>query len=98
MKNDDRIEYLKQLLSKGLFPNEKNRIWTMCQASLQMLIMTVEEAEKAKMTDEQFYINFEDAINELSIKDHHSNELEFRLDDELKESIKSFIADSGLNS
>lgn len=34
MKNVDRIKYLKQLLSKGMFPNEKNRIWTMCQATL----------------------------------------------------------------
>ena len=55
MKTLDRINYLKQLLSKGMFPSEKNRIWTMCQTSLQMLMMTVIEAEKAGMTDEQFY-------------------------------------------
>lgn len=34
MKKLDKIDYLKQLMTRGLFPNEKNRIWTMCQASL----------------------------------------------------------------
>lgn len=61
---------IKQLLSKSLFPSEKNRIWTMCKASLQMLLMTVAEAERVGMVNEQFYIEFEDAINALSVKDH----------------------------
>lgn len=34
MKKLDKIDYLKQLMNRGLFPNKKNRIWTMCQASL----------------------------------------------------------------
>lgn len=88
MKTLDRINYLKQLLSKGMFPNEKNRIWTMCQTSLQMLMMTVIEAEKAGMTNEQFYLNFEDAVNELSVKDHTKDDIE-----EFKKSLNKFMAD-----
>ena len=89
MKKLDKIDYLKQLMNRGLFPNEKNRIWTMCQASLQMLMMTVIEAEKANMVDEQFYIEFENAINQLSVKDHNKDDI-----GDFKESLDKFIADS----
>lgn len=89
MKKFNRKEYLKQLLKKGLFSSEKNRIWTMCEATLQMLIMTVIEAEKAGLTDEQFYINFENSVNELSIKDHTKDNIE-----NFKENLNKFIADS----
>lgn len=89
MKKLDKIDYLKQLMNRGLFPNEKNRIWTMCQASLQMLMMTVIEAEKANMVNEQFYIEFENAINQLSTKDHNKDDIR-----EFKESLDKFMADS----
>lgn len=89
MKKLDKIDYLKQLMNRGLFPNEKNRIWTMCQASLQMLMMTVIEAEKANMVDEQFYIEFENAINQLSVKDHNKDDI-----GDFKESLDKFMADS----
>ena len=89
MKKLDKIDYLKQLMNRGLFPNEKNRIWTMCQASLQMLMMTVIEAEKANMVDEQFYIEFENAINQLSVKDHNKDDIS-----DFKESLDKFMADS----
>ena len=89
MKKLDKIDYLKQLMNRGLFSNEKNRIWTMCQASLQMLMMTVIEAEKSNMVDEQFYIEFENAINQLSVKDHNKDDVS-----EFKESLDKFIADS----
>ena len=89
MKKLDKIDYLKQLMNRGLFPNEKNRIWTMCQASLQMLMMTVIEAEKSNMVNEQFYIEFENAINQLSIKDHNKDDIS-----EFKESLDKFMADS----
>ena len=88
-KLEKKIDFLKQLMNRGLFPNEKNRIWTMCQASLQMLMMTVIEAEKANMVDEQFYIEFENAINQLSVKDHNKDDVS-----EFKESLDKFIADS----
>ena len=89
MKKLDKIDYLKQLMNRGLFPNEKNRIWTMCQASLQMLMMTIIEAEKSNMVNEQFYIEFENAINQLSVKDHNKDDVS-----EFKESLDKFIADS----
>ena len=89
MKKLDKIDYLKQLMNRGLFPNEKNRIWTMCQASLQMLMMTVIEAEKSNMVNEQFYIEFENAINQLSVKDHNKDDVS-----EFKESLDKFMADS----
>ena len=89
MKKLDKIDYLKQLMNRGLFPNEKNRIWTMCQASLQMLMMTVIEAEKSNMVDEQFYIEFEIAVSQLSTKDHNKDDIS-----EFKESLDKFIADS----
>ena len=88
-KLEKKIDFLKQLMTRGRFPNEKNRIWTMCQASLQMLMMTVIEAEKANMIDEQFYIEFENAINQLSVKDHNKYYVS-----EFKESLDKFIADS----
>lgn len=89
MKKLDKIDYLKQLMNRGLFPNEKNRIWTMCQASLQMLMMTVIEAEKSNMVNEQFYIEFENAINQLSVKDHNKDDIR-----NFKESLDKFMADS----
>ena len=88
-KLEKKIDFLKQLMTRGRFPNEKNRIWTMCQASLQMLMMTVIEAEKSNMVDEQFYIEFENAINQLSVKDHNKDDVS-----EFKESLDKFIADS----
>lgn len=89
MKKLDKIDYLKQLMNRGLFPNEKNRIWTMCQASLQMLMMTVIEAEKSNMVNEQFYIEFENAINQLSVKDHNKDYIR-----NFKENLDKFMADS----
>ena len=89
MKKLDKIDYLKQLMNRGLFPNEKNRIWTMCQASLQMLMITVIEAEKSNMVNEQFYIEFENAINQLSVKDHNKDDIR-----NFKESLDKFMADS----
>ena len=88
-KLEKKIDFLKQLMTRGRFSNEKNRIWTMCQASLQMLMMTVIEAEKSNMVNEQFYIEFENAINQLSVKDHNKDDVS-----EFKESLDKFIADS----
>lgn len=59
-------------LYKGFFPNEKNRVWTMCQATLKMATRCIEEAEKFNLTNEQFFLNFEDCLNLLSVKDHNN--------------------------
>lgn len=60
---------LIKLLSAGRFPNNKNRIWTMCQVALKLCLMCVEEAEKSNLTDEQFYISFLDSLNALTLDD-----------------------------
>lgn len=87
MKKNDYIKLLKS----GYFPNEKNRIWTMCKVVLEMATHVVDEAERCNMTNEQFFIEFEDAMNLLSIKDHSgSNEQT----EDFKKAINSFIADS----
>ena len=77
---------LMKLIKTGRFPNEKN----MCQAALHMATLAADEAEKLKLTDEQFYINFEDALNILSVRDHSGNPEQVK---EFKETIESFEAD-----
>lgn len=61
------------LIYKSDFSNDRNRIRTMCQIALEIVKLTVEEAEKYKMTDEQYYLDFEDKLNALSVKDHSNN-------------------------
>lgn len=53
-----------------MFPNNKNRVWTMCQVALKLCLQCVDEAEKNNLTNEQFYIAFEDCLNKVSVKDH----------------------------
>lgn len=77
------------MLRNGYFPNEKNRVWTMCQCALKLALLASEEAEKSGLTDEQFYINFEDALNLISVKDHSIEQTE-----DFEKAINSFIADS----
>ena len=81
---------LMKLIKSGRFPNEKNRVWTMCQAALQMCLQCVKEAEENNLTDEQFYIAFENALNKVSCKDHT------RQDTYIIEDFKEFNADSGV--
>ena len=38
---------------------------------LQSLKLLIKEAEMLGLTNEQFWIDFEDELNELSIKDHN---------------------------
>ena len=87
MNND----YVCKLFNSELFPNEKNRIWTVCRTILKMVEQVVEEAEQLKMTDEQFYINFEDALNILSCKDHSGDAEQ---DKDFKDIVEKFNADS----
>ena len=65
---------LVKLLSAGRFPNEKNRVWTMCQVALKLCLQCVDEAENSNLTNEQFYIAFEDCLNKISIKDHNKQD------------------------
>ena len=90
MKNVKK-DYVSDLLHFGMFPNDKNRVWTMCQIVLKMASQVVEEAERLKMTDEQFYINFEDALNISSCKAHSGSPEQ---DKEFKDIVEKFNADS----
>lgn len=81
---------LIKLLSVGRFPNDKNRIWTMCQVALKLCLQCVDEAEKSNLTNEQFYIAFEDCLNKISVKDHTKQ------DQTIVNDFKSFNADSGV--
>lgn len=38
-----------------------------------MLNIYVKQVEEANMTNEQFFLNWEDSINELSVKEHGAN-------------------------
>lgn len=80
---------LVRLLSAGKFPNEKNRVWTMCNVVIKLLLQTVEEAEKSNLTNEQFYLSFENIINAASVKDHTKQ------DNTIIDDFKKFNADSG---
>lgn len=60
-------------IKQGQFDNEKNRLYNYCQTFILMLQNLIKQCEDANMTDEQFYIDFENKLNELSIKDHNAN-------------------------
>lgn len=44
----------------------------MCKVTMNMVADCVREAERYGLTDEQFYLDFEDFINELSVRDHNN--------------------------
>ena len=71
-----------------MFPNNKNRVWTMCQVALKLCLQCVDEAEKNNLTNEQFYIAFEDCLNKVSVKDHAKQ------DETIVYDFKKFNADS----
>lgn len=84
------MDVFKQL-KQGNFPNEKNKVWTICQCVLKLAILACEEAEQNNLVDEQFYINFEDCLNLISVKDHSGDPKQTL---EFEQCIKEFIADS----
>lgn len=83
-------DVLVKLLSNGHFPNNKNRVWTMCQVTLKLVTQCIEEAEENNLTDEQFFISFENCLNNLSVKDHNnpSNGIE-----EFNDNLNDFYKD-----
>lgn len=90
MKNQIK-DTLTKLFSSGKFTSEHNRVWTMCQVALRMATYAIEEAERCNLTDKQFYINFQDALNILSVKEPHSDEQY----EDFKNEVEKFYADSG---
>lgn len=51
-----------------IYANEKNRLWNLCQISIKMLEELMKQIEDAKLTNEQFVLDWLDKINELSVK------------------------------
>ena len=51
-----------------IYPNEKNKLYTMCQASVHVLNELWKMIEKAGMKDEQFVLDWLDKINEISVR------------------------------
>lgn len=60
-------------IKMGKYDNEKNRLFHQGNALLKMLDVYIKQVEYSKMTNEQFFIQFEDKLNELSIKDHNAS-------------------------
>lgn len=51
-----------------IYPNEKNKLYAMCQASLHVLEELWKMIEKAGMKDEQFVLDWLDKVNEISVR------------------------------
>lgn len=64
LKNIQKTTGIKQ----GKYDNEKNRLYNMCQMSVQMLNELWNQIEKAEMTNEQFCLDWLDKINEISVR------------------------------
>lgn len=51
-----------------IYPNEKNRLYNMCQLSIKMLNELMKQIEKEGLQNEQFVLDWLDKINEISVK------------------------------
>lgn len=51
-----------------IYPNEKNKLYNMCQTSIHVLEEVWKMIEKAEMKNEQFVLNWLDKINEISVR------------------------------
>ncbi len=51
-----------------IYPNEKNRLYSMCRASIHVLEEIWTMIEKAEMQNEQFVLDWLDSINDISIR------------------------------
>ena len=60
-------------IKMGQYDNKKNQLYHQGQLLIQVISSYIKAIEEANMTNEQFFINFEDTINELSIKNHNAS-------------------------
>lgn len=51
-----------------IHPNEKNKLYNMCRASIHVLEQIWTMIEKAGMQNEQFVLDWLDSINEISVR------------------------------
>lgn len=66
-------ETLKQIqketgIKQGQYDNEKNRLYNQGLTLLKMLNLYVKQVEDANMANEQYFLNFLDSINEISVR------------------------------
>lgn len=55
-------------IKQGQYDNEKHRLYNQGLTLLKMLNLYVKQVEDANMTNEQYFLNFLDSINEISIR------------------------------
>ena len=51
-----------------MYTSKKNRLWHMCQTSIEMLEVLMSQIDKADLKNEQFVINWLDKLNEISVR------------------------------
>ena len=66
-------EQLKQLqkttgIKQGQFDNEKNRLYNMGKTLLSAIDAFIKTVENDNMTNEQFFLDWLDKVNEYSVK------------------------------
>lgn len=60
-------------IKQGKYDNEKNRLYNQGLTLLKMVSIYVKQVELAKMTNEQFFLDWEDKLNELSVMEHNAD-------------------------
>lgn len=72
-ENGNMNELNKQIqkqtgVKMGQYDSEHNRLYHMCQAALLSMNKLFEQLEEAGLQNEQFALDFYDALNTLSVK------------------------------
>lgn len=68
-KNIQKISGIKM----GKYDNIKNELYHQSKLYLQTLEIFIKQVELNNMTNEQFFLDFENKLNSLSIKDHNAS-------------------------
>ena len=70
-----QVQHIQKLsgIKQGQYDNVHNMLYHQGQTLLKMIDIYIKQVEEAKMTDSQFFINWEDKLNEYSIKDHNAS-------------------------
>lgn len=62
-------------IKMGKYDNQKNKLYHEGKMLLRMLELYIKEIEDVDMENEQFFLDFEDSINAMSIIDHYNMKL-----------------------
>lgn len=63
-------------IKQGAFDSKHQQLFMQGQTLLKMTELFIKSVEEAKMTDMDWFINWEDEINALSVKDHNEQTLD----------------------